>query len=287
MRPVGMDYGQSTTQCSGAPGGPIAQNPPPCDPTKGPCTQPVDTAKCDPTKQVCGTQPCDPTKQNCAQPPAGGMPPLYMGTLDAAKAALSQSGNLIGVVQDSTGAYIRIEVNPATLVKDPVMQYVLVADKLGTNKYVFFADFSDKTKLAIRDNYPMAAMAPNQPGVNPPPQDSTVAGTNPSTGNPPPPTNPPPADTAKPPVYKGALSDLQNLLNQKNWKAVNPTPQGPIQVNLDNNSLKFDGTVTVAAEAGNAAHLYIFLGDKLDATKPALDPQGFPMVMPKPVTAGP
>jgi hypothetical protein len=262
--------------------------PPPCDPTKGPCTQPIDTAKCDPTKMAC-TQPCDPTKQVCTQPcdptktncgpsqPAG-QPPLYMGSLDAVNAALSQSGNVIGVVKDSTGNYFRIEVAAGTAFKDPMMQYVMVSDKLGTNKYAFAADPSDKLKLVIRDNLPMAVMVPNQQPVNnppPPTKDSTVAGTN------------PPPDTTKPPLYKGTLSDLQNVLNQKSWKVVMPTPQGPVPFNLDNNSLKFDGAVTFASESGNPAHVFVFLGDKMDPSKPAIDPTGMVLVVEKPLTAGP
>ena len=281
MRPVSMDYGKTSNQCPAMQGGTV-QNPPPCDPAKQVCTQPCDPAKqvctqpCDPAKQVC-TQPCDPAKQVCTtQPPLTGQPPLYMGTLDAARAALITSGNLIGVVKDTTGTYFRIEVNPASLSKDPVLQYVMVADKLGTNKYIFFSDPMDRLKLAIRENYPMATMAPNQP----PPTNQPLPDSGKVVGN-------PPQDSTKPAPYKGTLDNLKAVLQQKNWKAVAPSPNGPIPVNLDNNSLRQDGGITVAAESGNPARLFIFMGEKLDASKLALDPSGLPIVMEKMVTAGP
>lgn len=286
MRPVGIDYGKGTTQCP-IQNGPIVQNP--CDPAKGPC--PVDTAKCDPTRQTC-TQPppCDPAKQVCTQPPpcdpatqnctqpANGQPALYMGTLDAVKLAISQAGGMIGVIKDSTGAYNRVQVNLASLSKDPVMQYLIIGEANGTGKFSFIADPSDKNKLVLRDNYPMAVPAPGQQPVTNPPV-----------------TNPPdtgkvvnnPVDTTKPPVYKGTLENLQAVLTQKNWKAVVPTPQGPIQVNLNSASLHLDGSVYVAADAGNAARLFIFMGDKIDPAKLALDPTGLPFVTEKVVTAGP
>jgi len=268
MRPLGSDYGKAGTQCP-ATTGPIVQNPP-CDPTKGTCNQP-----CDPTKGAC-TPPCDPaTTANCNQPPVGG-PQAYVGSLDAVKAALVQSNNLIGVVQDSTGAYIRIEMNPLTLFKDPGSQYVFIADKLGTNKYVFFADPSDKSKLAVRDNYPMAAMAPNQGPVNNPPADTTKVV-----------NNPPPGDTIPPPLYKGTQDNLALVMNQMSWKANMRTPQGPVAVRMDNTTLHLEGNVWVAGEAGNVAHLFIFLGDKIDPTKLAMDAAGMVVVMEKVLTAGP
>jgi hypothetical protein len=281
MRPVSQDYGKPGTQCAAI--NPVVQNPP-CDPTKGPCG-PVDTTKCDPTKATCTqpcdptkatcTQPCDPTKGPCNQPPADGQPQPYMGTTDAVKLALVASNNLIGVVQDSTGAYIRVEVNPFSLVKDPVLQYVIVFDKAGASKYVFFADLSDKSKLAIRDNYPMAANPDQQPANNPPTDTTHVV------------NNPPPADTVPPPVYKGTQANLQSVLTQKNWKVNIRSPQGPVAVLLDSNSLHLDGNVFVASQAGNTARLFIFLGDKVDATKPALDATGMILVTEKVVTAGP
>jgi len=301
MRPVSLDYGKAGTQCP-IMTGPVVQNPPcdptkgpctqPCDPAKGPCNPPVDTTKCDPAKQVCTTptcdptkgpcnQPCDPATANCTQQPPPGGPQPYMGSVDAVRAALVASNNLIGVVQDSTGAYIRIEVNATTLIKDPVLQYVFVVDKLGTNKYVFFADPSDKLKLAIRDNYPMAAMPPNQQPDN-----------NPPTNNPPPDTNkvvtnPPSGDTLPPPVYKGTLENAQLVMNQMSWKADMRTPQGIVAVRLESTTLHFEGTVLVAGEAGNTAHLFIFLGEKADPTKLAKDAAGMALVMEKVLTAGP
>lgn len=303
MRPVGMDYGKSGSQCP-INNGPIVQNP--CDPAKGPC--PIDTAKCDPTRQTCTqpvcdptkqvctqpvcdptkqdcTQPCDPTKQNCTQPPPcdpltqncnpqpGGQPVLYMGSLDSAKAAVTRAGGTIGVVKDSTGAFDRVQVNLTSMFKDQVLQYLVIADANGTRKFSFVADPADKNRLVIRDGYPMAVPAPGQPTNNPPPDTGKVV------------TNPP--DTTKPPVYKGTLENLQMVLNQKNWKAVMPSPQGPVPVNLLNTSLHLEGSVYVAADAGNATRLFIFMGDKMDPSKPALDPNGMPMVTEKVLTAGP
>jgi hypothetical protein len=253
MRPVSSDYGKSGTQCAST----IVQNPP-CDPTKGPCTQ-----------------PCDSTTANCTQQPPTGGPQPYMGSLDAVRAALVASGNMIGVVQDSTGAYIRVEVNPLSLVKDPVLQYVVIFDQAGASKYVFFSDPSDKLKLAIRDNYPMAANPDQQPTNNPPTDTTKVV------------NNPPPGDTLPPPEYKGTQANLQTVMTQKAWKAIRPTPQGPVAIRLDSTSLHMDGNVFVAGEAGNLAHVVIFLGDKVDPTKLALDPTGMVMVREKILTAGP
>jgi hypothetical protein len=282
MRPISLDYGKAGMQCP-AMNGPIVQNP--CDPTKGPC--PIDTVKCDPTRQTC-TQPppCDPATQNCTQPPpcdpatqnctqpTGGQPPLYLGAMDAVKMAITQAGGTIGVIKDSTGAFIRVQVNLASLFKDPVMQFVIIADANGVNKFAFIADPMDKNKLVLRENLPMAVPAPGQPPVNnPPPDTGTVV------------TNPP--DSTRPPVYRGTLENLQMVLNEKNWNVVIPTPQGPIQVLLNKTSLHLDGTVYVAADAGNAARLFIFMGDKLDPSKPALNAAGMLMVMEKVVTAGP
>ncbi len=308
MRPVSPDYGKAGTQCPNMTG-PVVQNPPcdpakgpcttqpcdptratcpqpcdptratctqPCDPAKGACPQPADTTKCDPTRQVCGTQPCDPAKGPCPQPPPAGQPQPYMGSLDLVKAALVNSNGFIGVVQDSTGAYIRVEVNPGSLFKDPVMQYVFVVDKLGTNKYIFFADLADKLKLAIRDNYPMAALPPNQQPVNNPPPDTTKVV-----------NNPPPADTVPLPLYKGTQENLQAVMTQRSWKADMRTPQGIVAVRMESGSLHLEGNVFVAADASNAARLFIFLGDRNDPTKPAMDAANMVLVMEKVLTAGP
>jgi hypothetical protein len=272
LRPTPFDYGKTTNQCP-AMNGPIVQNP--CDPTKGPC--PIDTAKCDPTRQTC-TQPppCDPALGPCGPVPPvnNGQAPLYLGSVDAVKAALVVSQNTIGVIRDSTGAFDRVSVNLASLMKDPISQMVGIADLAGANKFAFMSDFTDKMKLLVKDGLPMAGRMPNQPPVNNPPPDTT----NPVVTNP---------DTTKPPVYRGTLENLQAVLNQKNWKAVIPTPQGPVQVNLASTSLHMEGDIYVAADAGNAARLFIFMGDKMDPTKVALDPMGMPMVREKIVTAGP
>jgi hypothetical protein len=208
------------------------------------------------------------------------MPPVFQGEMSMVQQALQTSGNVIGVVKDSTGTVSRVQVNAGSLMKDPNNQSVMVADAQGLAKFVFLAEFSDKMKLAFRDNLPVAAPAPMDGPINNPPPDSTLV-SNPPLSNPPP-------DTAKPPLFQGSLTDLQNLLNQKGWKAVMPTPQGPMGVNLDDTSLKSDGTMAVAAEVGNAAHLFVFMGDKVDPRKPAIEQaSGLPMVMEKPVTAGP
>ncbi|MBW8889494.1 MAG: Ig-like domain-containing protein [Fibrobacteres bacterium] len=310
MRPISLDYGKPGTQCPAT--NPIVQNPPcdstkgpcnqPCDPTKATCTQPCDPTKttcpqpcdptkatctqpCDPTKTTCNqpcdptrtncTQPCDPATANCTQPPPGGQPQPYMGSLDLVKAALVASANFIGVVKDSTGAYFRVEVNPLSLIKDPILQYVFVYDKAGASKYVLFADPSDKLKLAIRDNYPMAANPDQQPNNNPPTDTTHVV------------NNPPPADTLPPPAYTGTQANLETVMTQRSWKADMRTLQGITAVRLDSASLHVEGNVFIAGEAGNVAHLFIFLGEKIDPTKLALDANSMVLVREKPLTAGP
>jgi hypothetical protein len=269
MRPIGPDYGKTSTQCPT-----VVQNPG-CDPTKQVCGPvPGDTSKCDPAKQTC-TQPCDPSKQVCQQPGNQGQAPLYLGTLDAVKAALVTSNNLMGVVKDSTGAYDRIEVDLASLVKDPMSQMVMVGDKNHTGKFAFLSDFSDKMKLLIKDGYPMAGKMPNDPNQQPP-QDTTKPVV----------TNPQP-DTTKPPLYKGTVENLKNVLASKSNKVVVATPQGPVPAQVDPNSVQSDGTIATAVDANNSAMIYVFMGDKADATKPAIGPDGNILVTVKPTTAGP
>jgi hypothetical protein len=251
---------------------------PNCDPAKGPCG-PVDTNKvaCDPAKQTC---PCDPTKQTCTQPvcdpakgpcgPADGgfKAPIFMGDMALLKQALITSNNQVGVVKDSTLTIsFRVTVNPGSMMVDPNTRNTLIADQAGASKYLVLSEPGDPKKLLIRDGVPVVFPQPNN---NPPNNNPPVGG-----------------DTTKPAPYKGSLATLESLLNAKGWAVQVATPQGPVLAHIDDASLKTDGTIFTAVDVANPAKVYVFMGDKMDAAKPALTPEGGILVMEKPVVAGP
>ena len=105
----------------------------------------------------------------------------------------------------------------------------------------------------------------------------------------PPPGGTTPTDTTKPPVYRGSLTNLQAVLQSAGWvaKLMPPPPELPVDVKIASASLASDGQVFFAYEEGNPAKLFIFMGDRMDPTKPAMSADGKPIVAPKPLMAGP
>lgn len=282
-RPTPPDYGTSAMICP-VNNGPIVNQPcdpnradclPPCDPAKGPCG-PVDTTQCDPTRMTCPQPVCDPAKGPC--PPATGFKaPIYMGAMDAVKIALQASQNQVGIVKDSAmNVSGKITINAGSLFFDQNTRMTLVSDLSGTGKFMFLAEGTDPQKLLIRDGVPLVFPKPMDGGT-PPVGDTTKPIV----------TNPPVGDTTKPMAYKGGIETIRTILTSKNWMAMVATPQGPVAVEVDDGSLKTDGTITTFVEVGNPTRFFVVMGDKMDAFKPALTAAGDLLVMEKPVTAGP
>ena len=282
-RPVPPDYGTSAMVCP-INNGPIVNQP--CDPTKGFCP-PVDTAKCDPTRMTC-TQPCDPNRADCLPvcdpskgpcgPTTGGFKaPIYMGPMETVKMALLASQNQVGIVKDSSMFVSgKITINAGSLFFDQNTRMTLVADLSGTGKFIVLAEPNDPMKLLVRDGVPLVFPKPMD-GGNPPVGDTTKPIV----------TNPPVGDSTKPVAYKGGIETIKSILTSKNWMAKLATPQGPISIEVDDGSLKTDGTITTFGEVGNPTRIFVVMGDKMDPYKPALTASGDLLVMEKPVTAGP
>ncbi|MEO6098684.1 MAG: Ig-like domain-containing protein [Fibrobacteria bacterium] len=292
FRPVPAEYGMTTMVCQ-TNNGPIVNNPvcdplkqtcpqPICDPAKGACG-PVDTTRCDPTKATCTQPVCDPTKSTCPQPncdPANGpcgpatggfRAPLYMGELTNLKTALLASSNMVGVVKDSTMTIeLRILVNPGSMAFDAALKMTTIADAAGASKFLVLSEPNDPMKLMVRDGVVLVFPKPNDAGNTNPPV-----------------TNPPVADTTRPIVYKGTFNVLDGVLHSSDYRVKVQTPNGLVDATINDASLKTDGTIFTAAEFSNSARIFVFIGDKIDPTKPAMSQEGFPIVSEKPVTAGP
>jgi hypothetical protein len=269
FRPTSADYGTSAMVCPTNNGPIVNCDPnradclPVCDPLKGPCG-PVDTAKCDPTRMTCPQPNCDPAKGPCGPATGGFKPPIYMGAMDAVKIALLASQNQAGVVKDSAlNVAFKVTVNPGSMTFDQSTRMTLLADAAGASKYIVLSEPNDPMKLLVRDGVPLVFPKPVDGG------------------------NPPVGDTTKPVAYKGGLETIKGILTTKNWLAKIATPQGPVTVEVDDGSLKTDGTITTFAEVGNPTRIFVVMGDKLDDNKPALTAAGDLLVMEKPVTAGP
>ncbi|MDQ3000617.1 MAG: Ig-like domain-containing protein [Fibrobacterota bacterium] len=271
-RPTPMDYGTSTIICRT---GTIVTNPVPCDPMKGPCPQPI----CDPMKGPCSQPICDPMKGPCPQPVCDPMvttcpqprdmgPPFYKGSPDMVKQALTASNNMVGIVKDSIGTIsAKIAVNGGSIFVDQVTFMVILSDA-GGQKYIVLSAPGEPMKMAFRDGVPL---------VYPKPMDG---GTTPIDPNKPVVTNP-----EHPPFYKGTVENLRGLLDRTGFEVRVMGPV-PYLANIKIETLISDGTVTTVLDANNAK-MYIFMGMKDDAFKPAISPDGTVMVMEKMTTAGP
>lgn len=266
FRPVPADYGSSTMSCNN---GPIVNNP-------------VDTNRvCDPTKQTC-TVPCDPAKGPCGPNPGEGKAPLYKGSLDIVRTALSASNNLAGLVKDTLmNVSARITVNPASLMIDQNTKVALIADLAGASKYMFLSVPGDSSKLFIKDGVPLVFLRLNDTGFVNNPAD---------TAKPPVNNNPPivnnPQDTAKPVPYMGSVENLKSLLASKSNKVRIPTPAGMLDAVVNPQSVHSEGALIIGVDASAETRVFVFMAPKADPTKVMLGPDGAILVMEKTLLAG-
>lgn len=310
MRPVPPDYGSATAQCQGmvtnpnptcdptkgnctvTPCDPTRGNcpvvgcdpakgncPVTCDPAKGACPDPAcDPAKatcsvpCDPTKGNCNV-PCDPAKGNCGPATGGFQPALYNGALDAAKVALVNSKNMVGIVKDSSGNVAgTVEVDPATLMFDDVRKGMFVSMKNNPGSlFAFLASAGNQGQLLIKSNTPLVFPMPVQgPGNTVPPDTGKVV-----------------VDTTKPPFYKGPTENIRPLLSLKAFQVMVGGPNGLVSAKVNPETLRNDAGLTIVNDAGSDAKVYIFVGDKADPSKPMFTAAGDIVVMEKVAVAGP
>jgi hypothetical protein len=269
-RPKPFDYGSATFQCPTNPG-PIG--PGPIGPGPGPG-------------------------------PMG--PPLYKGPIDAVKIALQASSNKGLWMKDSVNMGGEVTLDPNGLVYDQ-MKGATSAPELGNTarRFVFLSNDGGPS-LMIENNMPVIFEIKMDGGTTCPvgttcPPPDTVATCPVGTTCPPPDnvatcpvgtTCPPPDTTAAmepPPAYKGTQENLVMVLNNKGnkVKVMVPPPAMPFETMVNPTTLKSDGQVTMVADAGDAAKMYVVLGDKMDPSKPMLTPDGFVGVMPAPTMAGP
>ena len=285
LRPKSFDYGKSTMVCSSnvGPINPVCDptrstcantvcDPtkgacpmPVCDPTKGACPMPVcDPAKgpcpspvaCDPTKGICPPPPCDPAKGPCT----GGMGILgskYSGTLDNAKMVLTGSGNMVVISLDSAGAVsapVAIDIN--SLANDTMIHAISVKIVGKINTFFIIGMKEDPTKVLMMNGKPVVIGGPG--GTLPPPGDTTLVLL-------------PPADTSKPAFYSGPIDKVAPALALKLNVVKVRTSMGLVDAKVNPSTISQGvGMITVNDLA--SAKLYIFLGDKLDPTKPFLTP---------------
>ena len=243
---------------------------PACDPAKGACPQPA----CDPAKGACPQPACDPAKGSCGPAVGGFKPPAYVGPLDALKAALLASSNLVGAIKDSTMTIgFRVTINPGSIVFDTITKMTTIMDVPGASKYLVLSEPADATKLLIREAMPLVMLRPAGTPV-----------TNPPVTNPPV-TNPPVVvDTTKPAPYKGTMTLLNQVLTGKAFHVKVATANGLIEATVSDASVKTDGTIFTAVDVAKPTRIFVFIGDKVDPAKPALSPDGFPIVGEKPST---
>lgn len=185
------------------------------------------------------------------------------------KQGLVSSGNMVGIVKDSTGAITaKITVNSGSIFVDQATFMVILSDA-GGHKYIVLSVPGDPMKVAIADGVVLVMPKPMDGGGTQPGDTTRPVATNPE----------------QPPFYKGTIETLRALLDNTGFevRVMGPTPY---LANINIETLKSDGTVTTVSDA-QRAKLYIFMGTREDAMKPAIGADGTVMVMEKMTTAGP
>ncbi len=253
-----------------------------CDPTKGTCA----VTTCDPTKGTCPVTTCDPTKGTCpvtaCDPSKGACPgsvttsglTYYFGAVANVQAALTATGYAVLFLKDSLGNTEPALVDPSSLNIDTAHKAVVIKRASGSSDvFVFLAQGADVGKLMLTGSTPVVVRFNTSGSVMPPVDTTHVSGTT-------------PPDTTKPPMYKGTIDNLRNVLASKNNKVKVQVAGTPFDAAIDPATLNTDGVIFFAADASNPTQIYIFLGDKMEPAKPALAADGNIAVMPKVAMAG-
>ncbi len=228
------------------------------------------TMQCPAPGNVVNNPTCDPAKGPCGPVNTGFQPFFFNGAVETARLSLASSNNMVGIVKDSTGNVTgTATMDPATLNFDTFHKYVVVSMQNNPGAlFAFLAPLNAPGSLLIKNN--MALVVP----VGAP----TSGGTSDSGKV--------VVDSTRPPPYKGTLDNVRTLLTLKGFRVKVGSPNGLTDAAVTPESLQSDGTLTFAVDATTASKIYIFLGDKMDPTKPMVTPTGDIVVAEKATVAG-
>jgi hypothetical protein len=198
-------------------------------------------------------------------------PPLYMGSIDAVKQALQASGNKGLWMKDSVSVGGEVSLDPNGLMFDEMKRASSTHEIGNTARRFVFLSHDGGTSLMMQNNMPVVFEIKDEGGTPPP-----------TTGN-------PPAGEPDLTAYKGTIENLKTLLAAKSnmVKVMVPPPGMPYDAQVDPASLESDGEVTIGNDLSASGKTYVFLGTKMDPTKPMLTPEGLIAVMELEITAGP